>query len=91
MKGKIKPLYNIWNDDDFADDFVGYNPCQIACNIPTIEEAEKILKNDILPRFSDYNPDGFYIVEDYDSVEWRLEDGETLEEIFNNDLCGIFY
>lgn len=88
---KIKPLYCIWNDGDFADDFVGHNPCQIACNIPTEEEAERILKDDILPRFSDYDSDGFYIVEDYDTVEWRLEDGETLEEIFNKDLCGIFY
>jgi hypothetical protein len=90
-KSEIKPLFAIWNDGDFADNFVGCNPCQIACDIPSYEEAEEILKSDILPRFADYDPEGFFIVEDFDTVNWRLEDGETLEEIFAEATCGIFY
>ena len=88
---KIRPFYCIYNDCDFPDKSSEYSPCLIACNIPTKEEAETILKTNILSRFPEHDPDGFFIYEDYDTVAWRLENGETLEEIFRNDNCGIFY
>lgn len=88
---EIKPLYCIYNDCDFPDERSTLAPCLIACNIPSYEEAEEILTTNILVRFCDYDTDGFYITEDYETVQWRLEDGGTLEEIFANNTCGIFY
>lgn len=88
---KIKPLYCIYNDGDFADNFVACNPCLVACNITSLRKAKEILKKDILPRFSEYNKGGFYITEDYETVKDRLESGESMKEIFSKDVNGIFY
>lgn len=89
---KKRALYFIYNDGKFANEHVGNDcPCLVVDCIESKEKAERILNNDILPRFSDYDKSEFYIVEDYEIVEKRLSDGESIEDIFSKSINLIYY
>lgn len=83
----------IYNDGDFATKYAGYNedcPCLIVDNIPDMDTANKILC-DIISRFSEYDKSGFYIIEDNTIVLDRLEDGESMEDIFTKTINMEYY
>jgi hypothetical protein len=90
-KIKSKPLYCIANDGDFAVDYVGCDNCVVAYNIPTLRKARRILKKDLFVRFAEYDKDGFYIYEDYETVDDRLADGETIKHIFKTTKPAMVY
>lgn len=86
-------MYYIYNDGCFATDYVGYSkdcPCLICDNIPSKTKANLLLK-EIRKRFSEFNENEFYIVEDEDIVRERLEEGETLKDIFTKSINLMYY
>jgi hypothetical protein len=84
-----KYMYFIYNDGELANK-EGYDHSLlcIAENIESESKAKEILKS-VLKRYPDEPKKDFFIHRNDEIVEERLDDGETLEEIFNGEV--IYY